>query len=253
MSDPALPMAGTSRIAKYLADCGVASRRACEDIVRAGRVAVDGTVVVDLATRVPEHATVTVDQRPVHRVIGHTYLALNKPVGVVSTARDEAGRRTVLDLVATDRRLYPVGRLDYDSEGLVLLTDDGDLTLRLTHPRYGIIKEYHALIAGTLTPDRLAALRSGVMLDGVVTNRADVVALGRDRDGTWVRFRISEGRNRQIRRMCEAVGLEVVGLTRVGLGTLVLGTLRPGESRPLSRPEVVALRRLVGLPAQGSP
>jgi 23S rRNA pseudouridine2605 synthase len=231
------------RLQKYLARCGVASRRTSEQIIVGGRVRVNGQVAAELGTTVdPGTDRVEVDGRVIAPPTGHTYVLLNKPIGVVSTASDPQGRRTVLDLVETDARLYPVGRLDYDSEGLILLTDDGDLALRLTHPRHTVEKEYAALLTGDVTDAALTRLRDGVPLDGRATVPARVERGDSGPDGTWVRITIREGRNRQIRRMAEYVGLGVNRLIRVRIGPLRLGTLPPGSWRMLSTAEVAALQ-----------
>jgi 23S rRNA pseudouridine2605 synthase len=231
------------RLQKYLARCGVASRRASEQIISGGRVRVNGHVASELGTSVdPGKDRVEVDGRRISPPTAHTYVLLNKPIGVVSTASDPEGRRTVLDLVETDARLYPVGRLDYDSEGLILLTDDGDLALRLTHPRHTVEKEYAALLTGDVTDAALARLQHGVPLDGRPTIPARVERGDSGPDGTWVSNVIREGRNRQIRRMAEYIGLGVNRLIRVRIGPLRLGTLPPGSWRMLSAAEVAALR-----------
>ena len=231
------------RLQKYLARCGVASRRASEQLITSGRVRVNGERVVELGTSVdPERDRVEVDGRAVRPPDRLSYVALNKPIGVVSTASDPRGRRTVLDLVPGDARLFPVGRLDYDSEGLIVLTDDGDLAMRLTHPRHGAEKEYRALLRGDVTDEVLARLSAGIELDGKPTAPATFERLETHPDGVWVRVVLHEGRNRQIRRMVEAVGLEVVRLVRVRVGSLRLGSLPPGAWRRLSAAEVAALR-----------
>jgi 23S rRNA pseudouridine2605 synthase len=231
------------RLQKYLARCGVASRRASEQIIAGRRVRVNGQIASELGTSIdPEHDQVELDGRAVLPPIALSYVALNKPIGVVSTAHDPQGRRTVLDLVDVPARLYPVGRLDYDSEGLILLTDDGDLAMHLTHPRHTVEKEYEALVSGEPSDEVLARLRTGIVLDGKPTAPARIERMAAGPDGTWVRFILREGRNRQVRRMAEAVGLEVVRLVRVRIGSLRLGNLRPGAWRDLRAAEVAALR-----------
>jgi 23S rRNA pseudouridine2605 synthase len=231
------------RLQKYLARCGVASRRSSEKIIADGRVRVNGQVATEVGISVePEHDRVEVDGWVVRPPATLTYIALNKPIGVVSTVSDPRGRRTVLDLVPDDARVYPVGRLDYDSEGLLLLTDDGDLSLRLTHPRHDVQKEYHALLRGDVTDALLGHLSVGVDLDGKRTAPAKFERLETHPDGVWIRVVLHEGRNRQVRRMVEAVGLEVVRLVRVRVGSLRLGDLAPGAWRRLSAAEVEALR-----------
>lgn len=223
------------RLQKALAHAGVASRRAAEALILQGRVAVNGEVVRALGTRVDlDRDTVTVDGRPIARRAARHYVLLHKPRGYVSTARDERGRPTVLDLVPTPTRLYPVGRLDADSEGLLLLTDDGDLALRLTHPRYKVPKEYHVLVPAPVPEEVLARLRSGVDLAEGRTAPAEVAVLRREPAGTWLRIVLRQGWKRQIRRMLAALGLPVERLVRVRIGGLTLGDLPAGTWRVLS-------------------
>jgi 23S rRNA pseudouridine2605 synthase len=227
------------RLAKFLAHAGVASRRAAEDIVRDGRVTVDGEVVTDPARDVDESRRVALDGGRVEPE-PHEVHALNKPAGVVSTARDTHGRPTVVQLVRSPRRLYPVGRLDADTTGLILLTNDGELAERLTHPRYGVKKVYRAKVKpGRLSPRALDALKQGVELDDGRTAPAQV----RQLPGGVVELTIREGRKRQVRRMVEAVGHRVVELERVAFGPLGLRGLEPGKSRRLTKAEVERLRR----------
>jgi 23S rRNA pseudouridine2605 synthase len=226
------------RLAKYLAHAGVGSRRACEQIIRARRVTVGGTTVADPARDVAAAAAVAVDGRPVATDNAPVVYAVNKPAGVVCTARDPQGRPTVVSLVASDVRLYPVGRLDIDTTGLILLTNDGELAHRLTHPSFEVEKAYRATVANP--PVREAALRSlrrGVVLDDGPTAPARVSRLGAD----TLEIAIHEGRKRQVKRMCEAVGHPVRRLERVRFGPLELGGLRPGSNRLLTTPEVAAL------------
>jgi len=230
------------RLAKHLAHAGVASRRAAEDIVRAGRVTVGGATVTDPARDVGERDDVRVDGRPVAVASELLVYALNKPAGVVSTAKDTHGRKTVTDLVKAPRgtRLYPVGRLDAESTGLLLLTNDGDLANHLTHPRYEVPKVYRAKVrGGPVAGRKLDALREGVELDDGRTLPAKVrqVAAG------VLEIELREGRRRQVRRMCEAIGHPVLELTRVRFGPLQLGDLASGGVRRLGPNEVERLRR----------
>jgi 23S rRNA pseudouridine2605 synthase len=227
------------RLAKFLAHAGVASRRAAEQLVFGGRVAVGGEVVRDPARDVSEDADVTVDGARV-KTERHVVHALNKPPGVVSTAQDTHGRRTVVDLVPSSARLYPVGRLDADSTGLILLTNDGALAHRLTHPSFEVPRVYRATVRRAPVREKaLRALREGVELDDGRTAPARIKRLAPDK----LEITIHEGRKRQVRRMCEAVGHPVVALERVAFGPLRLGRLGPGEHRRLTRAEVEALRR----------
>src|SRR4051794_10076002 len=229
------------RLAKYLAHAGVASRRAAEQLVFDGRVRIDGAVVTDPARDVDDSHRVEVDGRAV-TTKEHPRLvyALHKPAGVVSTAHDTHGRPTVVGLVPSSERLYPVGRLDADTTGLLLLTNDGELANLLTHPRYGVSKTYRASVhGGPVKPERVKALAEGVELDDGPTAPAKARRLAHDR----VEITIREGRKRQVRRMIEAVGLRVRSLERVQFGPLRIGTLEPGEHRRLKAPEIEALRR----------
>lgn len=242
------------RLQKYLARCGVASRRHAETLITGGVVTVNGVTVRELGTRVdPDRDLVAVDGRRVTPPARQRYLLMNKPAGYVTTASDPHGRRTVLDLLPArwrDERLYPVGRLDHNTEGLLLLTNDGDLALRLTHPRYALAKEYHAQVERQPSPENLAQLANGLMLPGESQPTAPARAwllrpgpLGE----VWVGLELHEGRNRQARRMLDAVGCPVIRLLRVRAGPLTLGDLAEGETRELSGREVETLRHYAGL------
>ena len=226
------------RLAKYLASAGVASRRASEDVVRAGRVTVAGSMVTDPARDVEPGDAVAVDGRPVAPVHERVVYALNKPAGVVSTARDPQGRPTVVTLVPQTERLYPVGRLDIDTTGLILLTNEGDLAHRLTHPSFEVEKTYRAVVGGPPIRDgALRALRDGIELDDGRTAPARVRRVAAD----TIEIMIHEGRKRQVKRMCEAVGHPVKRLERVAFGPLQLGDLPRGRWRRLSSDEVESL------------
>jgi 23S rRNA pseudouridine2605 synthase len=226
------------RLAKFLAVSGVSSRRAAEEIVRAGRVTVDGVAITDPARDVGDEHAVAVDGHPVRDGVQRVVYMVNKPAGVVSTASDPQHRRTVVSLVRSPLRLYPVGRLDIDTTGLILLTNDGDLAHRLTHPSFEVPRTYRAVLARPPIHDRtLRALRNGVKLEDGVTAPARVRRLAADA----IELTIHEGRNRQIKRMCEAVGHPVRSLARVSFGPLALGDLGPGAHRRLTAQEVGAL------------
>jgi len=224
------------RLAKYLAHCGVASRRRAEELIAAGRVTVAGEKVTDPARDVDAGSGVAVNGRAV-RPEPHEVWLLNKPAGVVSTAREPGRRPAVVDLVDSPRRLYPVGRLDADSTGLILLTNDGELANRLTHPRYGIERSYRVRLRRPASESQIRRLRRGVELDDGVTQPA----LVRRTSPRVIELTIAEGRNRQVRRMVEAVGNEVAGLKRIRFGPLGLGTLPEGKARKLRPPEVKRL------------
>jgi 23S rRNA pseudouridine2605 synthase len=232
-------MVATVRLAKYLAHSGVASRRAAAVIVRAARVRVDGTLELDPAREITTER-VELDGTLVHGPEELVVYALNKPAGIVSTARDSHGRPTVVGLIASEtRRLYPVGRLDASSTGLILLTNDGELANLLTHPRYEVPKTYRARVGGgAVSGAALEALARGVDLEDGRTARARVTLIAAD----VIEIEIHEGRKRQVRRMCEAIGHPVRALERVRFGSLELGTLAPGAYRTLTPDELDALR-----------
>lgn len=230
------------RLQKYMADCGVASRRACEKIIEDGRATVNGVPAV-LGMSVEETDDVRLDGKRLTPQDRHVVLMLYKPRGVVSTSSDEAGRKTVQAFVSElPYRLYNVGRLDLNSEGLLLLTNDGELANRLMHPRYGVNKTYRVVCDGTLSASEIAALTNGVELEDGMTAPAKVANIRRSTTGgTAFSITIHEGRNRQIRRMLEAVGHRTLRLKREQYGNLKLGDLRPGEWRYLSEEEIAAL------------
>lgn len=242
------------RLQKYLAHCGVASRRHAEILITDGLVTVNGATVRELGVRVdPAHDVVRVRGERVVPTARKLYILMNKPVGVVTTVNDPHGRRVVLDLLPArwrEERVYPVGRLDHNTEGLLLLTNDGDLALRLTHPRYALPKEYHALVEGHPTPEELARLAEGILLTGEARPTAPARAWllrGGDGDSSWVGLELHEGRNRQARRMFEAIGHPVIQLRRVRVGPLTLGDLAPGQTRELTAREAETLRHEAGL------
>jgi 23S rRNA pseudouridine2605 synthase len=235
------------RLAKFLAVAGVASRRASEEIVRAGRVTVDGVLVTDPARDVSPSDVVTLDGARMQVQELRAVYALNKPRGVVSTARDPQGRTTVVALVPSELRLYPVGRLDADSTGLILLTNDGELAHRLMHPSFEVPKTYRARVfSAPVRRAALAALRAGVELEDGRTAPARVSRVAPD----TIELTIHEGRKRQVKRMCEAVGHRVASLERVAFGPLALGDLRPGAYRRLDVAEVELLTKAAGAGAR---
>jgi 23S rRNA pseudouridine2605 synthase len=234
------------RLAKFLAHAGVASRRASEQLIRDGRVTVGGEVVTDPARDVDGSSGVRVDGDPIRGEEPRAVYALHKPAGVVSTARDTHGRRTVTELVPQGRRLYPVGRLDADTTGLILLTNDGELANRLTHPRFEVPKTYRATTRGPAITDRaLRRLRDGVRLEDGMTAPARAIRIS----SHVVEITIHEGRKRQVRRMLDEVGHPVRALVRVQFGPLRLGDLQPGRSRRLTAREVDDLAAAANQPA----
>jgi 23S rRNA pseudouridine2605 synthase len=229
------------RLQKVLASTGWGSRRVCEELIAEGRVTVNGEVA-QLGRRVdPEHDRIEVDHAPVGVKPGLVYYLLNKPTGVVTTAKDTHGRKTVVDLVPSEPRVFPVGRLDADTEGLLLLTNDGDLAHRITHPSHGVEKEYLVHVRGQLTGGELRRLREGVDLEDGLTAPA---AASQPSPGV-IRLTIHEGRNRQVRRMCDAIGHPVLRLVRTRVGPITDRSLRPGDYRELSTGERRALTEAV--------
>ena len=229
------------RLQKLIARAGICSRRAAEDLIAAGRVTVDGKIVRELGAKAdPSQNKIRVDGKLLTFGAEKIYLLMNKPRGYVSTVKDDRGRRTVLELLGEDfsERVYPVGRLDLNSEGLLLLTNDGDLTNALIHPRYEIPKTYRARVTGTVTEDKLDKLRAGVELEDGLTLPAEVYLL----DDGLVEITIREGRNRQVRRMFASIGCDVKRLRRVKFAGLTLDGLKVGQVRSLSAAEVAALK-----------
>ena len=246
------------RLQKILAQAGIASRRAAEELIISGRVAVNGRVVTELGTKADQETDViTLDGKVVEAEKRRVYVLLNKPAGYVTTLSDPQGRPIVSELLkAIPERLFPVGRLDYNTEGLLLLTNDGALANRLMHPRHEVEKEYHVRVRGAVTPEQLASLSRGVRIEDGMTAPARVSVMKTSDNNTWISIAIHEGRYRQVRRMCAAVGLTVVRLKRARYGFLELGALRPGEYRFLSNEEIKALNQAdkgSGRPVAGRP
>ena len=239
-SGAADPQGRSERAHKVLARLGVGSRRVCEDLIRNGRVSINGAIAT-LGDKVAPGDELAVDGAVLSTRPDVVIYLLNKPTGVVSTASDTHGRPTVVDLVPAEPRVFPVGRLDMDTEGLLLLTNDGELANRLTHPRYGVDKEYLAHIEGSPGRGVLRRLRTGVELDDGPTSPAQVSLVA---DGV-LKLVIHEGRNRQVRRMCAAVGHPVIRLVRTRIGPISDSRLKPGQSRRLSAEELLALQRAV--------
>ena len=231
------------RLNKYLADCGVGSRRECDRLIADGVVKINGKVAT-LGATVSENDKVTVNDKRVGDKQKNYYLMLHKPKGCVTTVKDDLGRKTVMDLIDVKARLYPVGRLDYDTEGLLILTNDGDLANRLTHPRNEVNKTYIARISGVLAEKERIQLEKGVIIDGVKTAPARVKILKQDQHHTRCEITIHEGRNRQVKKMFEAVGKEVEFLKRVAVGELRLGGLKRGEYRFLNEYEIDYLKKV---------
>ncbi|MBP1745177.1 MAG: pseudouridine synthase [Firmicutes bacterium] len=230
------------RLQKYMARCGAASRRKSEELISAGRVTVNGQTVSDMGYKVNEGDEVKLDGKPLLPESRKVYIALNKPVGYVSTVKDERGRKTLLDLVDVPERIYPIGRLDYDTSGLILLTNDGEIYNKVIHPREEKNKVYIAMIQGILTGKEIEAFENGLEIEGYVTAPAEIKTrriLGRNAE---VEITIHEGRNRQIRKMCEKIGHPVITLKRISIGSIEIGGLEAGKWRFLTEKEVGQLK-----------
>lgn len=236
------------RLQHFLALAGVASRRQCEKIMNAGRVRVNGQVVRELGIKVnPERDIIEVDGKRVE-IQKKMYVLLHKPKGYLTAAADSRGRHTVGELVVDlPVRVYPVGRLDMDTDGVLLMTNDGELGYRLMHPRFGVEKVYHAEVAGNPSKEALETLRRGVDIGGVTTSPARVRLIKSIKKSALLEISVHEGRKRQIKRMCKAVGHPVVNLARIEFGGLRAGNLKPGQYRILSEPEVINLRKALSL------
>ncbi|HEX2978662.1 MAG TPA: pseudouridine synthase [Anaerolineaceae bacterium] len=235
------------RVQKIMANAGLGSRRACEELITAGRVTVNGQVAILGMKADPEKDRIVVDGRPLKPAEKKVYVALNKPRFVLSDLQEDDPRKTVRDLIPIPGHLYPVGRLDFESEGLILMTNDGDLANHLTHPRYEHEKEYHVLVASRPDEAQLATWKRGVVLeDGTKTAPAQVFIQSTAGKGAWLRVILKEGKKRQIREVGKTIGLPVVRILRVRIGDLHLGTLKPGEWRYLSSQEIAALKEGTG-------
>ncbi len=233
------------RINKFLATCGVASRRACDELIKEGRVKINGKIC-DLGADVELNSDhVSVDNRPVNAVKKYDYYIMNKPKGYICTVKDDKDRKTVMDLLPQNiKRLFPVGRLDYDTEGLLILTNDGELTYKLTHPKNEIPKTYLVKTEKPISDDDIQKLRNGVVIDGIKTKKCNVRKIDETKTGAKLHITITEGRNRQIRKMIEAVGNNVDFLKRIKIGDLTLSGLDRGETRKLTSEEVFYLLNL---------
>lgn len=243
------------RLQKYLASCGVASRRMSEEIIKSGRVAVNGQIVTEMGVKIKIGTDkVTVDGKDITPEEEHVYLMLNKPEGYVTTAHDPQGRPTVLDLVAeVPQRVFPIGRLDVDTEGLLFLTNDGELAYRLTHPKFAVPKVYHALVTGKPSEDKLDRMRNGLKLEDGMTKPCTVKVIRRYNHKTMLEITISEGRNRQVRRMCQAIGNPIIELERVKIENIELSQVKRGQYRKLTLEELAPLMYKVQLGANLAP
>ena len=233
------------RLNKYLASCGIASRRGCDELIKQGKISVNGKKVVDLATQVNDDDAVFYNGQLVQPGQKNIYIMLHKPKGYVTTMSDDLGRKTVADLIDTKERVFPIGRLDYESEGLLLFTNDGELANKLTHPKHEIGKTYVCRISGKIKPQDVKAIRNGVVLeDGHKTKPALAKVVAGNEHTTRIELTIFEGKNREIRRIFATLGYEVEFLKRVAIGQLRLGRLERGKTRSLTIPEINYLKTL---------
>ena len=232
------------RLNKFLASAGVASRRKCDELLQQGLISVNGQVVSELGTVINEKKDkVFYEGRQVLLPSSFVYIKLNKPKGYACTAKDEKGRKTIYDLLPREERLFSIGRLDYDTEGLIILTNDGDFANKVAHPRYSVDKEYHVTIEGQIKESELAVLRKGVVIEGQRMPSAKVEFLSNDGKNTKLSVVIDEGMNRQIRRMFEAIGKSIKLLKRVRIGNVRLGGVKRGDFRDLTTQELNSLVR----------
>lgn len=238
-----MPNKNEVRLQKFMAECGVASRRKSEELIEMGKVKVNGHVA-HIGDKInPKKDLVTVRGKKINKVDRMYYIMLNKPRGYVTTVSDELGRKTVMDLIDVKARIYPVGRLDKDSEGLLILTNDGSFANALTHPKHNYAKVYRVTVRSSVNDEILDKLRNGIEIDGRKTASCDVNIVTEEEGRVVLEFILREGRNRQIRKMCEAVNLEVARLKRISIGPVKLGMLQPGKSRELTDNEVRKLLR----------
>jgi len=230
------------RLQKYIAEAGIASRRNAEQMISDGRVKVNGKTVTELGTKVTDADEVSVDGEVIHKSNKKLYIMLNKPVGYVTTVSDDRDRPTVMELLSDiNERVYPVGRLDFNTEGLLLLSNDGDFTYKVTHPKHNLDKTYHVWVTGKAKPNAIRLLENGVVIDGKKTAPAKVDIMETSKSSAVLSITIHEGRNRQVRKMCKEVGFRVIALRRVSEGCLILGNLPLGKWRHLNPNEVSAI------------
>ncbi len=233
------------RLQKYMARCGVASRRKCEEIIMKGRVKVDKKVQRELGTKIdPTKNIVEVDDKIIKIEENKIYIKLNKPVKYITTAKDERNRNTVLDLIDVKERIYPIGRLDYMTSGLLLLTNDGDIYNKIIHPRKEVEKTYIAKVRGTLTREEIEIFQNGVDIGGYITAKSNVKVIKKEGENSILEIKIHEGKNRQVRRMCEKINHPVIELKRVSIGEITLGNLNLGEYKELTLDELKYIRNL---------
>jgi len=233
------------RLQKYMASCGVASRRKCEEIIIAGKVKVNGVLVNELGTKVNHlEDIVEYEGKIISKEENKVYIMLNKPEGYISSVRDEKGRDTILDIVKVKERVYPIGRLDYDSSGLLLLTNDGEIYNKIIHPSVEIVKKYIAVVTGEITENDIKKFEMGIDIGGYITAPAEIKIISYDKDISTIEIGIHEGKNRQIRKMCATINHEVLSLKRISMGQLKLGYLKRGEYRNLDKEEISYITNL---------
>lgn len=232
------------RLQKFMARCGVASRRKAEEIILAGRVNVNGKVVTSVVTIDDINDIVEVDGKVIKPEEAKVYIILNKPTEVITSAQDQFGRKTVVDLIDIKERVFPVGRLDYDTSGLILLTNDGDVAYKMTHPSHEVEKVYHAEVIGVPTEEDMRLFRSGLEIEDYITSEADIKILENNFRTSIVEIKIHEGRNRQVRKMCDKIDHPVIKLKRVKVGELSLGDLKLGEWRYLNDKEIEYIKSI---------
>lgn len=236
------------RLQKVMAELGVASRRKCEELILQGKVSVDGQIITELGTKVDKQSSVIlVEGIRITNEIKKVYLLLNKPIGYITSAKDQYDRPTVMDLISEIKaRLYPVGRLDYDTEGLLILTNDGDLTFKITHPSHNVTKTYTALVNGPVQKEAIEMFKEGVVIEDYKTAPAELEILKYINNDTLVNITIHEGKNRQVRKMCDAIGHSILRLKRISIGSLKLGDLSTGHYRHLNKEEIEYLYSIGG-------
>ncbi len=237
------------RLNKVIAMSGITSRRKADELISLGRVMINNRVETRVGVKVNiDTDSIVVDGKALSKVQKNIYLILNKPFGYVSTLNDPEGRPIIIDLLKDiKQRLFPVGRLDFDSQGLIILTNDGQLAYRLMHPKFHIPRTYKVIISGDLSKESISNIENGIVIDNVVTHKARVKIIKKEQDRSTVRITIFEGRSREIRRMFEVLGHKTIKLVRIGYGNLVLGDLKVGRFRQITEPELKALKTLVGL------
>lgn len=233
------------RLQKYMASCGIASRRKCEEYIISGQVKVNGKIANELGIKVnPSIDIVEFDNKIIAPEKTKVYIMLNKPTGYITSLKDEKGRLTILDLVKVPERIYPIGRLDYDSSGLILMTNDGDIYNKIIHPRVEITKKYMAIVEGEFSEQELEKFKTGIDISGYITAPAEIKVIKYSNHKSTIEIGIHEGKNRQIRRMCEAVNHNVLELERISIGELRLANLMEGEWRNLTNQELMYLKNL---------